>query len=316
MTELLPFRLRPEYRNYVWGGHRLKKSVRPVAEAWIVHESDRAVSGPYRGSTLKEITERTGGSLLGQQAATRTGKEHFPLLIKLLDCAQWLSLQVHPNDRQAIELEGPGFYGKTEAWYILEADKGAQLIAGVQPGTDEAQLKEAIQNGTVIDRSQYHAVKAGETIFVEPGTMHALGPGLLIYEVQQSSDLTYRVYDWGRPQTETRRLHIDKSLAVVDAGKSPQAVPVPLFVDGGETRLCTSKYFTLSLLSAEKTTLKLDTKKESFHSLTMAEGSAWVKFKNHRWHLGKLETLLVPASCGEYQVFPIGKIRLLKAWVD
>jgi mannose-6-phosphate isomerase len=167
---------------------------------------------------------------------------------------------VHPNDQQALKLEGKGFYGKTEAWFVMDATKEAKLIAGVKPGTDSAELKDSIREGSVIEKCQYHEVKAGETIFVEPGTLHALGPGLLIYEVQQSSDLTYRVYDWGRPQTETRKLHIDKSLAVVDAAKSPQALPVPQFEDGKEIVLCRSAYFTLSAVSAETKTCNFDTK--------------------------------------------------------
>ncbi len=313
---LLPFRLRPQYRNYVWGGHRLKSSAKPVAEAWIVHESDKVASGTLHGKSLKEAASELGERLLGSVVVSQGSAKRFPLLIKLLDCAEWLSLQVHPNDEQAVALEGQGNYGKTEAWFVLDAAKDAKLIAGVKPGTDAARLQAGIRDGSVIEACQYHAVSAGQTIFVEPGTLHALGPGLLIYEVQQSSDLTYRVYDWGRPQTETRKLHIDKSLAVVDAAKSPQAVPEPAFVDGQERVLCHSRYFTLSHLSLEKTSLVFDTAGKSFHCLTVAEGSAWVKVKNHKWHLSQFETLLVPAECGVYQVIPDQKSRILKAWVE
>lgn len=313
---LLPFRLRPQYRNYVWGGNRLKSSAKPVAEAWIVHESDAVVTGAWRGRSLKEAASELGERLLGSAVLAQGPVTRFPLLIKLLDCAEWLSLQVHPNDSQAVALEGQGYYGKTEAWFVLDAAKDARLIAGVKPGTDASKLQAAIRDGSVIEACQYHAVSAGETIFVEPGTLHALGPGLLIYEVQQSSDLTYRVYDWGRPQTETRKLHIDKSLAVVDAAKSPQAVPVPAFLEGEEQVLCRSRYFTLACLGAEKVTSTFDTAGESFHCLTVIEGSAWVKLRNHKWHLGQYETLLVPAECGAYQVVPEHKFKMLKAWVD
>jgi mannose-6-phosphate isomerase len=287
-----------------------------VAEAWIVHESDVVVSGAFHGQSLKEATLELGERLLGQKVVAQGPATRFPLLIKLLDCAEWLSLQVHPNDEQAVALEGQGYYGKTEAWFVLDAAKDATLIAGVKPGTDAGKLQTAIRDGSVIETCQYHAVSAGQTIFVEPGTMHALGPGLLIYEVQQSSDLTYRVYDWGRSQTETRKLHIDKSLAVVDAAKSPQAVPEPAFADGREDILCCSRYFTLSQLSAEKAIMFFDTAGNSFHCLTVVEGSAWVKVKNHKWHLRQYETLLIPAECGAYQVIPEQKSKILKAWVD
>ena len=111
-------RLEPEYRDYVWGGGRLRPGIDPTAEAWVVWEEDRVRSGDLAGRTLGEISAQFGASLLGQRTVARTGKR-FPILIKLLDCAQWLSLQVHPNDKQAIELEGPGQFGKTEAWHIL-----------------------------------------------------------------------------------------------------------------------------------------------------------------------------------------------------
>jgi mannose-6-phosphate isomerase len=121
---LNPFKLTPTYRDYVWGGKRLRPEAEITAEAWVVYEEDRVADGPYVGKTLAEVAELEGEALLGRKAVALTGKR-FPLLIKLLDCAAWLSLQVHPNDEQAERLEGPGFFGKTEAWYVIEAEKGS-----------------------------------------------------------------------------------------------------------------------------------------------------------------------------------------------
>ena len=118
----------------MWGGDRLRPGHNPTAEAWVIWENDRIETGPLAGKTLGEAAQEFGSALLGQKAVARTGMR-FPLLIKLLDCAQWLSLQVHPNDEQALRLEGPGQFGKTEAWHVLEAQAGATLIAGVKPGT-------------------------------------------------------------------------------------------------------------------------------------------------------------------------------------
>jgi mannose-6-phosphate isomerase len=202
-------KLTPSYRDYVWGGDRLRPGHYPTAEAWIVWEDDVIESGPLAGKTLGEAAKEYGTGLLGTKINSHAGTR-FPVLIKLLDCAQWLSLQVHPNNELAAELEGPGQSGKTEAWHILAAEPEAKLIAGLQPNTPPEELAESIRKGTVIDHVQYVNVKPGDTVFVPAGTLHALGPGLLVYEVQQTSDWTYRVYDWGRPATEKRPLHIEK----------------------------------------------------------------------------------------------------------
>ena len=126
-----------------------------------------------------------------------------------------------------MRLEGPGYFGKTEAWHVLDAAPGAQLIAGMRPGTTAAALAAAIRDGTILDCVQYQAVRAGDTVFMPARTIHALGPGLLIYEVQQTSDLTYRVFDWNRPATPGRALHIEKSLAVADPSAAAPARPAP-----------------------------------------------------------------------------------------
>ncbi len=134
-------KLSPEYRDYVWGGDRLRPRHSPTAEAWVIWENDRIETGPLAGKSLAEAALEYSSDLLGEKAVARTGMR-FPLLVKILDCAQWLSLQVHPNDEQVLQLEGPGQFGKTEAWHILEAESGAKLIAGVKPGTSPMELAE------------------------------------------------------------------------------------------------------------------------------------------------------------------------------
>ena len=305
--------LEPEYRDYVWGGDRLRPGIDPTAEAWVVWEEDRVRSRDLAGRTLGEISAQFGASLLGQRTVARTGKR-FPILIKLLDCAQWLSLQVHPNDKQAIELEGSGQFGKTEAWHILEAKPEAKLIAGVQANTAPETLVTAIRNGSVIEHVQYAEVSAGDTIFMPAGTLHALGPGLLLYEIQQSSDLTYRIYDWGRPETEKRRLHIEKSIQVTRADFSAQVKPAPVGRDGSQQTLVQCDYFSLELLSTVSTSIELDTRAETFHAITMIEGRGLLQSGDERVELEKFQTVVVPADLGRYQFQPIdGNCRALKA---
>jgi len=310
-----PILLAPEYRDYLWGGNRLKPGSAPIAEAWAIYENDLVASGPLAGCSLAEIAHEFGPDLLGSRVVQRSG-ERFPLLVKLLDCAQWLSLQVHPNDEQAARLEGPGFFGKTEAWHVLEAAPGAQLIAGMKPGTSAEALAEAIRKGAVLDWVQYLSIHSGDTVFVRAGTIHALGPGLLIYEVQQTSDLTYRVFDWNRPQTGNRVLHIEKSLAVANPAASANAEPLPPLQDGIIITLCQCPYFTLQTIAASAHTLELDTRGETFHALTVIEGSARLLVGGNVRVLNRFESAVIPAGVGRYTLEPASRYRLLKSSVE
>jgi mannose-6-phosphate isomerase len=307
-------KLTPTYRDYVWGGERLRPGHTPTAEAWVVWEGDAIEAGPLAGKTLGEAAEQFGEALLGAKTTARTGTR-FPLLIKLLDCAQWLSLQVHPNDQLAVELEGPDQFGKTEAWHILDAEPDAKLIAGLKPDTPPEQVAESIRTGTVIDHVQYVAVGQGDTVFMPAGTLHALGPGLLVYEVQQTSDWTYRVYDWGRPATEKRPLHIDKSIRATRTDFTAPILPPPTVGDGTRHVLVECEYFTLEMLSAVSNSIELDTKSESFHTLTVIEGRALLNAGEERVELEKFQTAVVPAQVGRYQFQPLTECRALKSSV-
>jgi mannose-6-phosphate isomerase len=306
--------LLPQYRDYVWGGDRLRPGIVPTAEAWVVYEQDQVASGPLAGRSLAELAETYGAALLGERAVSMTGTR-FPLLIKLLDCASWLSLQVHPDDTLAERLEGPGFFGKTEAWHVLEAVGEAQLIAGIKPGPPPQTLKASIQDGSILEHVQFLPVRTGDTVFMAPGTIHALGPGLLIYEVQQTSDLTYRVYDWDRPQTPQRPLHIEKSLAAANPSAVAKAEPQPEINAAGSNPLVSCRYFRLELLASDGPALKPDTHGESFHALTVIEGACRVSAGDTSLELKKFETALVPASTGGYRIESKGSLRVLNATV-
>jgi len=315
MTQVNSFlKLTPAYRDYVWGGVKLRPGHYPTAEAWVVWEDDFVESGTLAGKTLGEVAGQFGEAFLGAKAMSRTGTR-FPLLIKLLDCAQWLSLQVHPNDEQAIELQGAGQFGKTEAWHILESEPEAKLVAGLKPNVSPELLAESIRNGTIMDHVQYADVVQGDTVYMPAGTLHALGPGLLVYEVQQTSDWTYRVYDWGRPSTEKRPLHIDKSIKVTRADFTAPITPTPDPADGTCHTLVECDYFTLELLSAESNVVELDTKHESFHAITVIEGKAVLKTGNEQVELEKFQTAVVPAGVGAYEFSPLGECRALKSSV-
>jgi mannose-6-phosphate isomerase len=286
----------------VWGGQRLRQGQR-TAEAWVVYEGNRIADGPYENQSLADVAADVGPELLGQAVVDRTGLR-FPLLIKLLDCADWLSLQVHPNDEQARRLEGPDQFGKTEAWHVLDANSGAELLFGLRPGTTYGELEQAVRNGSILDLVQRHKVRQGDTVFIMPGMIHALGPGLLIYEVQQTSNITYRVYDWNRPMTSGRVLHIDQSLAVLNPQAEARVRQRPPRKDGKRSTLVTCPYFNLDIITAQHNPVQLDTDGDSFHTLTVIEGKATVQGSGWSKPLDRYQTLVVPAITEEYWVVP------------
>ena len=311
---MLPLlRLVPEFRSRVWGGQSLKPSQPPTGEAWIVHEDNVVDGGPLDGKKLKEIAATHGANLLGSTPWQKTG-ERFPLLIKLLDCADWLSIQVHPDDALAAELVGPGAFGKTEAWYFLEATEDAQVISGVTPGTTAEELASAIRAGNIRDYSAFTTVTAGDAILMPARTMHALGPGLVLYEVQQTSDTTYRVWDWDRPATDGRQLHIEESVRVTNPdGVAPFYVGIPW--EYGAHRILESEYFQLDRYDCSETPLVLNTLGESFYLVTAIDGAVAVITSKAQATLGRYETLLVPANTGEFRVNSSGHAQALVAHV-
>ena len=310
MAALEALRLEPQYHERVWGGQRLRPATPPVGEAWIVYGDNRVVGGAAAGRTLAEVAAEQGEALLGRRAVAQTGTR-FPLLIKLLDTADWLSVQVHPNDEQAVRLEGPGHAGKTEAWHILTAEPDARLICGPRPGTSRDALAAAIRDGSLADLLHYQPVGAGDTILMRAGTVHALGPGLLLYEVQQTSDITYRVFNWNRPATAGRALHVEQSLAVIEPAAVGRVEPAPPPAAGTVVPLTTCEYFTLTRLAADEAPLALDPAGESFHALTVIEGAAEVAGAGWRHRLAPYETLIIPAAGGRYTIEPRPRLRAL-----
>jgi mannose-6-phosphate isomerase len=304
-----------EYHHRVWGGQRLRVSETavPYGEAWIIHENNRITGGPFAGKTLNEVTLEAGQELLGANAVRQTGSR-FPLLIKILDCADWLSVQVHPNDAQAVQLEGPGFAGKTEAWHILEAEPGATLIAGVKPGTSPERLAEAIRDGGVLEVALKTTAGAGDSVMMYAGTMHALGPGFLLYEVQQTSDITYRVFDWNRPASAGRALHIEQSVAVTRHDTSAAIKHLEPFQNNA-VELVECPYFLLEALTADGSSLFANTKGESFHAITVTEGEAEIIAGDERIRLGRFESVIVPANFGAYEFRPVTACKALRSSV-
>lgn len=307
-----PFYLETQYRDYIWGGGRLRPGISPTAEAWIVHAENQIASGPLKGLTLEQASQKYGAELLGTRVAEYV-KGQFPLLIKLLDCKQWLSLQVHPDDEGAVKLEGPDAVGKTEAWYFLDADPGSQILAGLKPGASLAQFSAAVGSSSVLECVQYLDVHSGDFVYIPAGTIHALGPGLLVYEIQQNSNITYRVYDWDRPLSSGRVLHVEQSRASARSNGQVQAVSTVDISENAFHSLAACPYFRLSMLKMNHSVQTLPSNSETFSVLTVAAGSVQVEYAGQTLPLNALETLFIPAACGAVLIHSEGEAQILHA---
>jgi mannose-6-phosphate isomerase len=312
---LKPFMLEPQYRDYIWGGNRLRPDAQKTAEAWIVFEENKITTGKYRGRTLAEVARNECAAMLGSKVMARTGTR-FPLLIKLLDCANWLSLQVHPNDEQAQQLEGSQSFGKTEAWYVVEADNQAQLLAGLVEGVNRNDITNSLNSGKILSLTQRHDVKTGDYIFIPAGMIHALGPGLLIYEIQQTSDITYRVYDWDRPLKAGRKLHIDQAAVVLNPEVQGQVQAGPEHNFEGIKNLVASSYFGLDLLAGKPGVLDLDPCEGSFSTITILDGHVTIHGRGWEFELKRFETLVIPAVWQQIQIEIKDQVRALRSAVN
>ena len=240
---LYPLRFTPILRRLIWGGRRLGSVLhKPIgdasdyAESWEISDYRDAVSvvdnGPLAGSTIRELIHWYGPGLLGSALA---GRDQFPLLVKYIDAHQDLSVQVHPDDAKGQRLAGDS--GKTETWVILEADPGSAIYAGLEQGVDRDEFAEAIRSGSVEPLLHRLEPKPGDCILIESGTVHAIGAGVLLAEIQQTSDATFRVYDWGRkgPDGKPRALHIDQALESIDFERGP-VEPITPRIDAASRR--------------------------------------------------------------------------------
>ncbi|MCY4062458.1 MAG: class I mannose-6-phosphate isomerase [Chloroflexi bacterium] len=306
-SELYPLKLRPALHVKVWGGRRLANmmgkrlpTAMPYGESWELHDTALIANGPLRGATLGDLARDYGADLLGAGVDPAAG---IPLLAKFIDASDWLSIQVHPNDEQAGALERE-LRGKTEAWVILHAEPGARLVIGLQPGTTREQMAEAIKRNQLEARLVYADVCTGDVLYIPANTIHALGPGLLIYEIQQASDVTYRLYDWGRLglDGQPRELHIEKGVQVAELASLPR-VRQPqneLLVDG--------EYFRTWRHELDGKALNIETE-GCFQALTCIAGTVHVaSAENDSIRLNKGETGLIPACLSAFVMRGSGSI--------
>lgn len=304
------FKLKPSFKDYLWGGTKLRTiygkdcSLDKVAESWELstHKDGLTIidSGEYKGETLLSYIEKYGKEVLGSKC---TLDKDIPILIKFIDAKDALSIQVHPDNEYALKNEND--FGKTEMWYIIDAEPNAKLIYGFKEDITKEQFKNAIESNTLEELVNEVPVQAGDVFFITPGTMHAIGKGIVIAEIQQRSNVTYRIYDFGRVGTDgkPRELRIDKALDVtkLEAVKNAKKEYNLNKFDGYEKgNLSKCEYFNVDLLNIE-TNITLNCDETTFNCITILDGNCNVSGKDIL-EAKKGDSIFIPANYGKYTI--------------
>jgi mannose-6-phosphate isomerase len=321
MGNLYPLLMLPGFDPRPWGTLDLSpiypnhKFEEKIGEAWLSGDECKVANGPFTGKTLSQLSEEYQRALVGD--AARDAKR-FPLLLKFLFPHEKLSVQVHPDDAQALRVGQP--WGKTECWYIAQAKPGAQIALGLKPGVSAQQLEEAIHQKRAEEVLNWINVYAGDMIYVAGGTVHTLGPGSVVVETQQQSDTTYRLYDYGRP----RELHLKDGMAAVkEKVKSGKVVrPAPQQMRGSRNRhapLVEAPYFVVDMFEARdlmELATSDDSGKSSVQILVAVEGCGVIEAAGRDpVTLTKGDAVVVPASVGNFGVRPQWTLEFLRAYV-
>ena len=322
---MYPMLMKPAFKDYIWGGTRLRDDFGKdcdfdkVAESWELscHKDGNSViaNGEFAGMPLSEYIEKQGKAVLGTNCARF---ENFPVLIKLIDAKDNLSVQVHPDNEYAQRVEGE--YGKTEMWYVVDADEGATLLYGFKHEISKEEFRERIENNTLLEVTNAVPVKKGDVFFIRSGTLHAIGKGILIAEIQQNSNTTYRIYDYGRvgKDGKPRELHIDKAL---DVTKLCPAEPYPetewVTADsktGWKKKLLSScEYFTVNALDIPESA-ELTADEKSFVSLLFLDGTSTISYDGGKLDVKKGDSVFIPAGFGSFKID--GKCSAVMTTID
>ena len=302
-------KLTPAFKDYLWGGTRLRDDFQKdcdfdkIAESWELscHKDGPSTisNGEFKGLTLSEYIEKAGKSVLGTDCEKF---DNFPILIKLIDAKDNLSVQVHPDNEYALRVEGE--YGKTEMWYIVDCDEGATLLYGFKDTISKDEFAQRIADNTLLEVTNAVPVKKGDVFFIQAGTLHAIGKGILIAEIQQNSNTTYRIYDYGRvgKDGKPRELHVEKAKDVTDLCPAKAYPETPIEQKDGYTSklLSSCDYFTTYAIDVEsKAVLEADEK--SIVSLLILEGDGKV-IGDDTVEFRKGDSIFVPAGTGKFAV--------------
>ncbi|WP_224483718.1 type I phosphomannose isomerase catalytic subunit [Robertkochia aurantiaca] len=323
MSELYPLKFNPIIKDYLWGGNKLKEVLHKkyesdtAAESWELSGVDGNVSvvaeGKLSGKTLRELIAEYGADLLGKTVYDRFGDE-FPVLIKFIDAQKDLSVQLHPDDELARKRHNS--FGKTEMWYIMEAEPGSELIVGFNRATDPEEYQEALDKGELLSLLNKEQVSEGDTYFIKAGKVHAIGAGILLAEIQQTSNITYRLYDYDRTDKDgnTRELHTELAKEAIDySARDDHKVDYHKQYNTSN-KMVESPYFTTNFLNISATFVKQLVNRDSFTVYMCVDGKTQVSSGDFQTTLQKGETLLVPSVIKEIN-FSARQAKLLEVYL-
>jgi len=326
MQELYPLKFSPVYKEKIWGGTKIKDLLQmdfsPLSncgEAWIMSgyegQETAVTNGFLIHNELNELVEVYMDELVGD-AIYKKFENEFPLLIKILDSKTWLSVQVHPDDELAMERHES--LGKTEMWYILDADKDAELIVGFNQKLNKTTYLEALNSGKIQEVLNFEKVKKGEVYFIPAGRVHALGPGNLLIEIQQSSDVTYRIYDWDRIDAAgvQRELHTEEALNALDFNTHNEYRTPYETKKNATSKILESPYFITNIIDLHNAKLTKDySPLDSFVILIAVEGEGIVHSINDSVKVKIGEAILIPASSTEIKIETSSSLKLLEVFM-
>lgn len=320
-----PLLLEPSFKEKIWGGRRLEALLGkrlppgPIGESWELSTHPRGPSrvreGRFAGRSLEELIASYPEEILGPYIYG-LGFHSLPLLVKFIDASQRLSVQVHPDDAYSLRHDGEA--GKTEMWYVLDAPPGARLVFGLRAGVDRDGFAAAVAEGRVEETLRFLPIAGGDTLFVPPGTVHAILEGVLLLEVQESSDATYRLYDWGRLGFDgrPRKLHLRKALEVITFAFQGRVVrPQPEATPYGSLALLAScPYFQVERIAC-RAQLNVGCAGDRFCALILTQGSGRLSFAGGSLAAGCGDTLLLPAAAGGIVYSPEAESELIRIFV-
>ncbi len=326
MSDLYPLKFNPIFKEKIWGGQKIKtilgKDFSPAkncGETWELSGVKGNVSevsnGALKGKTLTQLIDSQGEELLGKKIIQRFGTE-FPLLVKFIDANDDLSVQVHPDDTLARKRHDS--FGKTEMWYIMQADEGSSLVTGFNRKMDKETYMDFFNKGQLMDILNQEKVNAGDVYFIPAGRVHTIGKGLLLAEIQQTSDVTYRIYDFDRvdDQGNQRELHVEEALDAIDYEFHDNYRTAYSDPKDGRSKLVSCPYFTTNKLQVDKT-LSIDHQAlDCFKIYVVLEGKGQIKFDAGVTDLAKGEVILVPASIKKYSLETSEGLTMLESYID
>jgi mannose-6-phosphate isomerase len=322
LPDLYPLRLTRRLESRLWGGQQLADwlgvhdAPPQLAESWEIYVDNTIHNGAYAGQTLRQLVAQHGPAIVGTRSFQRYGYD-FPLLAKFIDAGQALSVQVHPDDTYAHQYEAAtGFHGKTEAWHIIATQGDCDIIHGFNHPLSRTAYAKAIADGTLEALLHRTPVSAGDTVYVPAGTVHAINAGIVLFEIQQTSDLTYRVYDYQRRDAHgnLRELHIPQAIAVSHLDVSPTVVVPPTPVAPGVTELVRSDYFVMERITGSHTVTWAHPA-DSPHLITVLAGTLTITHAGHAETLTRGQSIVIPAALSHLHITPQPEATWLHCWV-